>query len=183
MPLDPNQLADDVIAIIDSAIGPVLERLAAANQTIAELEQRLKDSHAMHAAALTAVRDRVTVIESAAAVPGPAGPAGAVGPPGRDGFGFDDLTVDYDGERTLTFRFVHGDQVKAFPIVVPWMLYRNTFAAGTDYSRGDVVTDRGAAWHATTATRFRPGDHPSWHMLVRRGDRGRDAKPAKDQAA
>ena len=179
MPLDPNQLADDVIAIIDSAIGPVVERLAAANQTIADLERRLADA----TAGLAAMGERVMVIESAAAVPGPAGPAGANGPAGRDGFGFDDLTVDYDGERTLTLRFVAGDRVKAFPIVLPWPVYRGTFKAGADYNRGDVVTDRGSAWHANTATRFRPGDSPDWQMMVRRGDRGHDAKPAKDQAA
>lgn len=179
MPLDPNQLADDVIAIIDSAIGPVLERLAAANQTIADLERRLE----ARALDLGSVRERLTRLEERPPMPGPAGPAGANGPAGHDGFGFDDLTVDYDGERTLTLRFVSGDRVKAFPIVLPWPVYRGTFKAGADYNRGDVVTDRGSAWHANTATRFRPGDSPDWQMMVRRGDRGHDAKPAKDQAA
>ena len=33
---------------------------------------------------------------------------------GRDGFGFDDFGIEYDGEKTFTFYFVRGEEQKRF---------------------------------------------------------------------
>ena len=55
------------------------------------------------------------------------GAAGKDGADGKDGFGFDDLAVDYDGERTFVFRFAQGERVKDFPFRVPVMIYRGAF--------------------------------------------------------
>ena len=171
--MQPDNLADDVISVIDGAVTPLLERQAAADVRIADLERRLSDALAL-TTDLASVRERLAVVEQTT-LPGPAGPAGPPGPAGAAGVGFDDLTMDYDGERTLTLTFRRGDQFKVFPIVVPWPLYRGPYTAGADFVRGDVVTSGGSAWHAGEPTRQRPGEHPSWRLMVQRGKAGRNA--------
>ena len=169
-----DDVANDVMTVIDGAIVPLLARLAAADARIADLERRLDES----TGGLTAVRDRLADVELRAAQPGPAGPAGVPGPAGADGldgFGFDDLQLDYDGQRTITVRFSRADRVAVFPLSVPWPLYQGTYVAGQDYARGDVVTSGGSAWHAHASTRERPGEHPSWQLMVQRGKHGRNA--------
>lgn len=95
---------------------------------------------------------------------------------GLDGLGFDDLTVEHDGERGIVLRFVRGEQVKEFRAHLPVMLYRGVFNDGHTYERGDTVTWGGHLWHCNEETRDKPGTSKSWTLAAKRGRDGSDAK-------
>lgn len=108
---------------------------------------------------------------------------GAKGDPGKDGFGFDDLDLTYDGERCLTFRFTRGDQVKEFKIELSGLvLDRGVWRDGGSFAKGDGVTWRGSFWIAQQATTEKPGDGPTWRLAVKHGRDGKDAvmRPAPE---
>jgi hypothetical protein len=97
-------------------------------------------------------------------------------PKPKDGLGFDDLTVDYDGERTFKFVMRRGDTVKEFPVSVPMVLDRGIFVDGKSYERGDSVTWAGSSWIAQVdgATK-KPGEgNNEWRLAVKRGKAGKD---------
>jgi hypothetical protein len=104
------------------------------------------------------------------------GQDGASGAPGKDGLGFDDLEMDYDGERRVTFKFVQGERVKEFPtIVIPCQIYREVWKEGQFYERGDTVTWGGAVWHALACTNEKPiPGNKTWRLAVKSGRDGRD---------
>ncbi|YBV97102.1 hypothetical protein M1D80_09460 [Phyllobacteriaceae bacterium JZ32] len=102
------------------------------------------------------------------------GPPGARGEPGQDGFGFDDLSVEYDGARQFSFKFTKGDRVKEFPFTVPVMLDRGVYKADTAYEAGDVVTWAGSMWIAQESTTEKPDAGKSWRLAVKRGRDGKD---------
>lgn len=110
-------------------------------------------------------------------MPGPVGERGQDGSAGKDGvdgLGFDDLTVEYDGERAVTVRVQSGDRVKTFPFVLPSMIYRGVYRDGSTYVRGDCVTWAGSLWHCQTDTGTKPGDgSPDWILTVKRGSEGK----------
>lgn len=97
------------------------------------------------------------------------------GPPGRDGMGFDDMTMEYDGERTFSFVFRQGENVKRYDHVVPIVLDRGVFKEGSDYVKGDGVSYGGCFWIAQKETASKPGTDPTWRLAVKKG---RDAKDA-----
>jgi hypothetical protein len=100
---------------------------------------------------------------------------GKQGDPGLDGLGFDDLNVAYDGERTITLVFERGDQVKAFPLVLPIVLERGVFKVGTAYQKGDGVTWGGSYWIAQEDTIQKPGEgNKGWRLAVRKGRDSRE---------
>jgi hypothetical protein len=94
-------------------------------------------------------------------------------PPPRDGFGFDDLSFDYDGERTLTLRFTKGDETKEFPINLPIPIYRGVYRDGEEYKKGDTTTWAGSVWIARDNTINHPRDGVSWQLAVKAGRDGR----------
>lgn len=100
------------------------------------------------------------------------------GPRGADGLGFDDMSVEHDGERTFTFKLMRGEDVKQFSFTVPCMIYRSIWQEGS-YQRGDVVTYDGCCWVALKETAARPGNGNGgvWQMAVKRGRDGKDALP------
>ena len=149
-PLDgPAVVVDAVERVIRAALGPVVERL----RTVEAVS-----------GGLGPIVERIATLEATAPVPGPPGPIGA------PGLGFDDVTVEHDGERRITIAFRRGDERKETAIVVPAMLYRGVFDAGKQYERGDCVTFDGAIWHANAATTARPGDGSQvWTLAVKRG--------------
>lgn len=108
--------------------------------------------------------------------PGTAGRDGRDGAPGNDGLGFDDLTVDYDGDRTLTLGFAQGDRKRSFPAVLPIVLDRGVWRDG-QYIRGDAVTYAGALWIARRPTTVRPGEGPDngWRLAVKAPRHGKSA--------
>jgi hypothetical protein len=96
---------------------------------------------------------------------GAAGKDGEPGAPGRDGrdgidgVGFDDLSAEYDGERTITLRAARGDNVKEWSWQMPVVIDRGVYRDGTQYEKGDATT-------------FGDG----WRLAVKRGRDGKDAK-------
>jgi integrin beta 3 len=139
-------------------------------------------------------------------VPGATGLQGEKGLDGRDGkdgrdgvdgFGFDDLEVLYDGERSFTWRFTKGERVKDFgPFVMPVPIHRGVFKEGQTYARGDCVTFGGSTFIAKSATAMKPeelGDGArDWMLSTKRGRdgkqgtpglKGADGRPGKDVAA
>jgi len=98
-------------------------------------------------------------------------------PKPQDGLGFEDMTVDYDGERLVTLRFERDGIVKEFPLHMPTVLDRGVFVVGKAYERSDAVTWAGNYWIAQRATQSKPGDaedEGAWRLAVRRGRDGKD---------
>lgn len=106
------------------------------------------------------------------------GKDGRDGIDGKDGLGFDDLAIEYDGERRFTFRLARGDTVKEWTRTVPVQLYRGVYAEGREYERGDTVTWSGSLYHCNEATMDKPGaGSEAWTLAVKRGQDGKDGKP------
>lgn len=103
---------------------------------------------------------------------------------GRDGLSIEDLSIEYDGERTMTLVFARGEKRKEIPIVFPWMIYRGVHEAGRSYTRGDTVTSQGSIFHCNVpATVARPGDGSAdWTLSVKHGRDGRDYRPEDKRA-
>jgi len=119
-------------------------------------------------------------------LPGPAGEKGLDGIHGKDGlngadglngFGFDDLSVEHDGERQFTLKFTQGDRVKAFSFNVPVMLFRGIYEEAKGYEQADVVQFGGNLYAAKRPTTMKPsevGDGvKDWTLVVRRGRDGK----------
>jgi hypothetical protein len=105
------------------------------------------------------------------------GRPGADGQNGLDGLGFDDIVVDYDGDREFTIKFLRGERVKAFTFTVPFDRYRGVYADGKTYNRGDGVTWAGSEWHCNETTRTKPGESSkAWTLKVKRGRDGKDGR-------
>jgi integrin beta 3 len=99
---------------------------------------------------------------------------GEAGKDGRDGFGFDDMDVNVlDDDRTIELSFRRGDEVKAFTLKWPTMIYRGVYSQGKEYEAGDAVTWGGHVWIAERSTSAKP-DQPGegWRLAVKRGARG-----------
>src|SRR6266436_5045804 len=88
--------------------------------------------------------------------------------PPRDAFGFDDMSVDYDGERNLVLRFTRGDDIKEFPINLPIPIYRGVYKEQEIYKKGDTVTWGGSVWIAQVDTPSHPRDGSTgWRLAVK----------------
>lgn len=98
------------------------------------------------------------------------------GKPGADGLGFDDLSIEYDGEKTVTLKFVRGDQSKEFPLVLPIVIDRGVFSEGKTYEPGDGVTWAGSFWIAQENTTEKPDSAKGWRLAVKKGRDGKDGK-------
>jgi len=158
MRLDSEAVTTVLVTTIKNAIAPLIAELADVKRQLGE------------------TRLLLATYEARPPVPGPPGepgPAGAQGDPGADGVGFDDLQVDFDGDRTIALAFVRGDERKAFPIVLPFLRYQGVFAQGTAYQVGDVVTHSGSAWHCQVETDRTPGNSDDWRLMVKQGRDGR----------
>lgn len=101
---------------------------------------------------------------------------GINGKDGTDGLGFDDMRMEYDGERAFTLIFERGDQRKEFSFTLPVVIERGVYKAGHEYDRGDGVTADGSYWIAQTdKPSGRPGQSPDWRLAVKRGRDGKGA--------
>ena len=93
---------------------------------------------------------------------------------GVDGIGWDAMSVEYDGERTVTLVYDKGEEQFTFPVTFPMLIDRGFYQEGNAYDRGDTVTFGGSAWAAQKATDTKPEiGNPDWRLVVRKG---RDAK-------
>lgn len=108
--------------------------------------------------------------------PGLNGKDGADGMNGQDGVGFDDLDLVFDETKGYSLRFQRGDQVKDFPIPLPFDA--NVWQSGRMYPKGAGTTRTGAWWIAQRDTMGRPGDEGSGWRLAVKG--GKDGKPGRD---
>jgi hypothetical protein len=95
--------------------------------------------------------------------------------------GIDDVqTAHTDDFRSLGLA-VQTTDGKMFVIErsYPTMVYRGVFADGT-YSKGDVVTWGGSAWHCQVEkTEAQPGTSDDWRLMVKSGQRGKDGAPGE----
>ena len=101
------------------------------------------------------------------------GEKGEPGKDGADGLGFDDLTVEYDGEKNFAFKFIKGERVKQFDFTLPVVLDRGIFTNGKEYTPGDGVTWAGHYWIAQAETKAKPGEGNDWRLAVKRGRDGK----------
>jgi hypothetical protein len=104
---------------------------------------------------------------------------GENGQPGRDGQDFSDVTLDYDGERTLTIKNrTGGEIVKRMPIPMDKGYWRD----GMSCEKGDIVTEQGNAWIARRDNTVKPclENRDDWRLLARKGKDGNDGKPGRD---
>lgn len=106
---------------------------------------------------------------------------GEDGKDGIDAIGFDDLTVEHDGARSFTLKFVSGERVKEFAFSVPVVIDAGYYREGEAYEKGDGVTFGGSYWIAQALTRTKPEiGNDEWRLAVKKG---RDAKtPASLEA-
>lgn len=141
--MQPEMLA----SIVAQAVQPLITearaaRVLAAHQSTEMVQLRQE---------VVTLRERCTVLETRAPVPGP---------PGRDGVDGRDGINGKDGA-SLT--------------------YCGVWDASRRYHLNDVVTHNGSAWHchAAEASTTRPETDDGareWKLMVKRGDRGRDSR-------
>ncbi len=165
-------------------VGLTAERLAS---DLEKVEKRVSEIDTKHAAAVETVTKDLSVMRADVAVaavraftPGPAGASGRDGTDGRDGsdgVSYDELTATLENDRTIVLRAAKGERVKEVgSFKVPFMIHRGIWEA-KDYEHGDVVTYGGSAWLCQTPTKAKPGESTDWRLIVKRGDRGKDADP------
>lgn len=98
------------------------------------------------------------------------------GKDGIDGFGFDDITMEYDGERKLEIIFFKDERAKVFTFTLPIPLDRGIWES-REYEKADTVQRDGSTWIAERATSAQPGLPDSgWRLCTKRGQAGRDGK-------
>lgn len=95
------------------------------------------------------------------------------GPRGADGFGFKDMDVQFDGERTITLKFERDDEVKEFTFKMPCMIYRGVYTQSQKYEVGDSVTFGGSLWVCKRDTTDKPNEGNAWQLAAKKG---RDSK-------
>lgn len=149
--IDPVKFGEAVAAAINAATAPLLEKI--------------KSLEAQQEAQFIKLEQRAAEMVKSLPLP-------ADGKDGRDGVGFDDLEVEYDGKKTVTFRLTRGDVEKSFDLVLPIVLDAGIYKEGAAYQAGDGVTWGGSFWIAQKDTTSKP-DSGDWRLAVKRG---RDAK-------
>lgn len=93
---------------------------------------------------------------------------------GRDGLGFEDMSVEQLDERTLCLRFVRGDLTREFTVRIPGLHYREVYSISNKYLQDDVVTYGGSLWIAVKDDPDgRPGDSKDWKLAVKKGRDGK----------
>lgn len=110
-------------------------------------------------------------------------PKPADGKDGKDGLGFDDLTVEFDGQRSLSLKFIRGDQVKTFDFTIPALIDKGYYRSEETYVKGDGVTFGGSYWAAKMdAPASKPGEGTAdeWTLIARKGRDGKHGEKGMD---
>lgn len=166
MPKDGRDGADGK-SVTPEDLAPMLEGLIA--KWALEFERRAQDT-------LQKAVDRLPVPKD--------GRDGVDGKDGRDGVGFDDLAVEFDGEKTVTFKLERGEVSKEFSLVLPVVVDRGIFLEGKAYTAGDAVTWGGSFWVAQKETSAKPDSPDSgWRLAVKKGRDGKDGRNGIDKTA
>lgn len=154
--------------------------------TAAETELTLRDRLEPVTKSLALLSERVAVMEVRAPVAGPAGQDGKNGLDGKDGadgLGFDDMDVEFDGDRTVLLKFARGTKAKSWPLVFPFQKYQGVYQQGKSYDMGDTVSWGSQLWHCNESTVTPPGDGSKfWQLCVRKGRDGKDGRDAVSAA-
>jgi hypothetical protein len=112
-------------------------------------------------------------------LPGVPGAPGEKGIDGKDGGGFESWLVEYDGERSFTFKCGAGDNLKHFTFAMPIPLYRDVWQP-KGYAKSDIVTSSNESWIAITDNSDKPPS-ASWRLMARKGRDGKDGnRPPPD---
>jgi hypothetical protein len=98
----------------------------------------------------------------------------------KDGLGFEDMTVEHDGDRGVVMRFERGDLKKEFALSFPMVIDRGVWRE-QGYAKGDGVTWGGSFFIAQRATESaeKPGNSDGWRLSVKKGRDGKDGTPGK----
>lgn len=100
---------------------------------------------------------------------------------GRDATSLDDIDlVLADDGRTVTLRFLGGDQVREKSIKLATIIDRGVFKRGEAYEPGDAVSWGGSLWVAQADTGDAPEesrDGKPWRLAVKKGQNGKDLRP------
>jgi len=103
------------------------------------------------------------------------GKDGCNGIDGKDGLGFDDLSVVQLTDKRLKFVFESGERKKEFVIDMPIVIDCGVFGDGKEYKKGDGVTYGGSFWIAQKDNpNQRPGGGSEWRLAVKCGKDGKD---------
>jgi hypothetical protein len=102
---------------------------------------------------------------------------------GRDGVDLTELSVDFDGERTVTVKGRTGTVTKRVPIP----LWRGYWSPDVVAEKSDILTHNGTAYIAIVDNpKCEPGvgkyDH-EWKVFARKGRDGRDGRNGIDKTA
>jgi hypothetical protein len=204
MSFDGTEFGREVVAAVrghlERSVGTMLERLEALERRVAEAAPGPLPPDVLRPMVAEEVGKAVAALPAPAVPPALVGslidregvlllaavkaevarlPVPENGKDGRDGFGFDDLAVEHDGDRTVTLRFARGTESKAFPLELPVVLDRGVWREGESYAKGDAVTWAGSLWIAQRGTAEKPETGEGWRLAVKRGRDGRDApRPA-----
>jgi hypothetical protein len=148
----------DGTSVTVDQVMPLLE--ATLTKNLLEWERRAND-------AMTKAIERIPAPKD--------GRDGTDGIDGRDGFGFDDMSVEYDGERGLKFVLERAGVRKTFDLHLPIPIYREVLKSNTKALRGDNFTYGGNLWIARRDTDTRPPGE-DWVLAVRKGRDGKDSE-------
>lgn len=110
---------------------------------------------------------------------------------GKDGLGFDDMTLEMADEKTIRLVFERGSERKEKTFAIPAMIYRGVYSEAKEYTAGDMVTWGGSLWHCNEKTGLAPKeDNAAWTLAAKKGrdgksikgDKGDPGKPGKNGA-
>ena len=93
-------------------------------------------------------------------------PFGTTRPPAAPPLALSPDMVEEDVERRLM-------ELEQKVATLPVLQYRDVYEDGHAYSRGDIVTHNGSAWHCQVDTTARPGMSKDWRLMVKAGRDGK----------
>jgi hypothetical protein len=160
-----SELGTVVATLIGETVVPIRASVGILDERLGGLRPTLEAA----VLELATLRERVAVLETRAPIPGPPGPPGR---DGVDGFGLDEFSAEFDGERTITLAFARpGREAQRFPLTLPFLKYQGAYEPGRTYVDGDAVTLGGSVWHCRIPTNARrPGDgETGWQLAVKHG--------------
>lgn len=101
------------------------------------------------------------------------------GEDGKDGLGFDDLTVSFDGD-AIVHEYKRGDQCKSVRFPLNVMRHIGFWREGMAAKSGNTVTNSGSLWLALRDTDETPSyNAKDWILAARAGRDGQDKTDAK----
>jgi hypothetical protein len=161
---------------IEAKITPLREKILLQQAEIEALKSRPApqiDGFIARSGVLVLTRGDGTVREAGVVV-------GRDGKDGEPGMGFDDMTVEFDGHRCLTFLFTRGEKRKELKFALPSPIYKEVYRPEETYFLGDMVSFGGSIWSCMVpATTTKPGQgNPHWKLACKHGRDGRDGKSA-----